>query len=189
MGFTHLSGIFMVITLIGYRGVGKSTIAPRLAARLGWNWVDADVEIEQRAGRSIAEIFQHEGEPGFRAREAGVLSELLARDRLVLAAGGGAILNPHTRQTIRNAGPAIWLTASLDSIFARVHGDATTAGRRPSLTGADPRTEIQTLLAARTPLYAETASQAIDTEGRSPELIVDEIILALPASVRHGSSH
>ena len=178
----------MVITLIGYRGVGKSTIAPRLATRLGWNWVDADVEIEQRAGRSIAEIFQHEGELGFRAREAGVLSELLARNRLVIAAGGGAILNSHTRQAIRSAGPAIWLTASLDSIFARVQGDATTAARRPALTGTDPRTEIELVLATRTPLYAEVATQTISTEAGSPEGIVDEIILALPAAIRTGSA-
>ena len=178
----------MTITLIGYRGVGKSTIAPLLAARLGWNWADADALIEQQAGRSIAEIFQQEGEPGFRAREAGVLSELLSQDRLIIAAGGGAILDAHTRVAIRQAGPAIWLTASLDSIFARIHGDSTTAGRRPSLTGADPRTEIETLLAQRTPLYAETATQTIDTEGRSPAAIVDEIMLALPRSITSGSS-
>ncbi len=76
----------MVITLIGYRGVGKSTVAPLLASRLGWNWIDADVEIEQRAGRSIAEIFAQEGEPGFRTRESGVLTDLLSRNHLVIAA-------------------------------------------------------------------------------------------------------
>ncbi len=177
----------MTITLIGYRGVGKSTIAPLLAARLGWNWADADALIEQQAGRSIAEIFATEGEPGFRVREAGVLSELLSQDRLVIAAGGGAILDPLSRQAIRAAGPAIWLTASLDSIFARIHGDSTSAARRPSLTGTDPRIEIETLLARRTPLYAETATQTIDTEGRSPTAIVDEILLALPRAIISGS--
>ncbi len=177
----------MTITLIGYRGVGKSTIAPLLAARLGWNWADADALIEQQAARTIAEIFAAEGESGFRMREAGVLSELLAQDRLVISAGGGAILDPHSRQAIRAAGPAIWLTASLDSIFARILGDSTTAARRPSLTGADPRTEIETLLARRTPLYAETATQMIDTEGRSPASIVDEILLALPRAIASGS--
>ena len=176
----------MVITLIGYRGVGKSTIAPRLADRLGWNWIDADVEIEQRVGRTIAEIFHQDGEPGFRALEAGVLLDLLSRDRLVIAAGGGAILNPHTREAIRAAGPAIWLTASLDSIYSRLHGDSTTATRRPSLTGADPRTEIETVLNARTPLYTETASLVVDTENRTPESILDEILLALPGSLTNG---
>jgi len=178
----------MVITLIGYRGVGKSTIAPRLAARLGWNWIDADAEIEQRAGRTIAEIFQQEAEAGFRVREASVLSDLLSRDRLIIAAGGGAILNPHSRETIRAAGPAVWLTAGLDSIFSRLQGDATTSIRRPSLTGTDARTEIETLLAARTPLYAETATLTINSERRSPEAIVDEIMLSLPRSLTSGGS-
>jgi shikimate kinase len=177
----------MVITLIGYRGVGKSTVAPLLASRLGWNWIDADVEIEQRAGRSIAEIFAQEGEPGFRTRESGVLTDLLSRNHLVIAAGGGAILDPHNRQAIRAAGPAVWLTASLDSIYHRIHGDATTAGRRPSLTGSDPRTEIETLLARRTPLYAETSSCVIDTEGRSPTAIVDEIVLHLKSRPDGGT--
>lgn len=178
----------MTITLIGYRGVGKSTIAPLLAWRLGWNWADADALIEQQAGRSIAEIFATEGETGFRVREAGVLSELLAQDCLVIAAGGGAILNPHTRETIRSAGPAVWLTASLDNIWARLQGDATTANRRPSLTGTDPRTEIESLLAVRTPLYAETATLTIDSERRSPEAIVDEIVLSLPRSLTSGGT-
>lgn len=176
----------MVITLIGYRGVGKSTIAPRLADRLGWNWIDADIEIEQRAGRTIVEIFQQAGEAGFRALEAGVLSDLLSRNRLVIAAGGGAILNPHTRETIRTAGPAIWLTATLDSIYSRLYGDSTTATRRPSLTGSDPRTEIETVLNARTPLYTETASLVVDTENRSLDSILDEIILSLPSSLTNG---
>ena len=137
-------------------------------------------------GCTIAEIFQQDGEPGFRALEAGVLLDLLSRDRLVIAAGGGAILNPHTREAIRAAGPAIWLTASLNSIYSRLHGDSTTATRRPSLTGADPRTEIETVLNARTPLYTETASLVVDTENRSPESILDEILLALPGSLTNG---
>ncbi len=178
----------MTITLIGYRGVGKSTIAPLLASRLGWNWADADALIEQGAGRSIAEIFQQEGEPGFRMREAGVFSELLTQDRLVIAAGGGAILDPQTRKAIRAAGPAIWLTASIDSILARIHADETTAARRPALSGADPRTEIEVQLAKRTPLYAETATQTIDTAGRSPASIVDEMMLTLPPTITSGSS-
>ena len=177
----------MVITLIGYRGVGKSTIAPLLATRLGWNWIDADVEIEQRAGRSISEIFELEGEPGFRSRESGVLGDLLARQHLVIAAGGGAILDPLNRAAIRAAGPAIWLTASLDSIHSRIHTDSTTATRRPSLTGQDPRQEIATLLARRTPFYEETAHLVVDTEGRNPASIIDEILLKLNSLPEWGT--
>lgn len=170
----------MALTLIGYRGVGKSTIAPLLASRLGWNWIDADVEIERRTGQTIAEIFATEGEVGFRAREAGVLSELLLQDRLVIAAGGGAILNPLTRESIRRSGLSVWLTASLDTIASRILNDASTASRRPSLTGTDPRTEIELLLAARAPMYEEAATITVQTEGRTLESIVDEIILSLP---------
>ncbi len=173
----------MVITLIGYRGTGKSTVAPLLAARLGWNSIDADIEIEQRYGQSIAEIFATEGEAGFRSREAAVMSDLLSRSQLVIAAGGGAILHSQTRQAIRAAGPAVWLTASLDTIVSRLAVDPTTTGRRPSLTEHDPRTEIAMVLATRTPLYAETASMTLDTEGRSAAAIVDEIVLALPRLV------
>ncbi|HEY2253705.1 MAG TPA: shikimate kinase, partial [Planctomycetaceae bacterium] len=82
----------MVITLIGYRGSGKTTVAQSLAARLGWSWIDADAVIEDAAGCTIKEIFAAEGESGFRDRERRALAELLTRDKLVLAAGGGAIL-------------------------------------------------------------------------------------------------
>lgn len=170
----------MALTLIGYRGTGKTTIAPLLAARLGWDWIDVDIEIERRTGRTISEIFASEGEPGFRAREAGILAELLLQKTLVIAAGGGAILNPQTRESIRHSGPAVWLTASLETIAQRILMDSTTHSRRPSLTGTDSRTEIEFLLAARAPMYAETARVTVDTEGRTPESIVDEIVLSLP---------
>ena len=102
----------MILTLIGTRGTGKSTVAPLLAERLGWDWIDADVELERRAGRSIREIFASDGEPVFRALERQNLLELLQRDRLVLAAGGGAILNADTRRDFRAAGPVVWLQAT-----------------------------------------------------------------------------
>ena len=87
----------MVITLIGYRGTGKSTLASPLAQRLGWDWIDADVELERRAGRSIQSIFATDGEPEFRRLERELLAELLLRDRLVIAAGGGAVNPPRMR--------------------------------------------------------------------------------------------
>src|SRR5512144_1080339 len=102
----------MIITLIGTRGTGKSTIAPLLAARLGWEWIDADIELERRAGKSIREIFATEGEPAFRTLERQTLVDLLKRDRLVIAAGGGAILNPDTRRDVQSAGPVVWLQAT-----------------------------------------------------------------------------
>ncbi|MCA9014200.1 MAG: AAA family ATPase, partial [Planctomycetaceae bacterium] len=96
-----------VITLIGYRGSGKSSVAEPLAERLGFSWIDADDEIERVAGKSIATIFAEEGEPRFRQVEREVMQDLLGRDKLIIAAGGGAILNAETRREMREAGPVI----------------------------------------------------------------------------------
>ncbi|AMV21872.1 shikimate kinase [Planctomyces sp. SH-PL14] len=179
----------MVITLIGYRGTGKSSVAPALAGRLGWTSIDADVEIEARAGCSIAEIFRTEGEPGFRSREREVLRELLGRPKLILAAGGGAILAPETRAAMREAGPVVWLEASVETILDRMNQDATTASRRPALTAeADPRAEILRLLAIRTPLYRETATLSVPTDGRPVHEIVEAILTTIPAQAAGGAA-
>jgi len=169
----------MRVTLIGYRGCGKSTLAPLLARHLGCDWVDADVVIEQQAGCTIKEIFAREGEPGFRQRESAVLRDLLQRDPLVIAAGGGAILNPDTRRLMRAAGPVIWLQAPLETLAARIAGDATTADRRPNLAGGGTA-EIAQMLTFREPLYRETATLAVDTGSRSPADLIDEILAHLP---------
>lgn len=171
----------MAVTLIGYRGCGKSTVAPALAERLGWPWFDADVELERRAGRSIREIFARDGEPFFRDLEQAVLADLLARGDVVVAAGGGAVLREANRATMRRAGPVFWLSATADVLFERIHGDPTTAARRPSLTGLDPREEILQLLSKREPLYRETATAVIDAGRRSVADIVAEILATLGA--------
>ena len=165
----------MVITLIGYRGTGKSKLAGPLAVRLGWDWIDADVELERRAGRSIQEIFATDGEPEFRRLERDLLAELLQRDRLVVAAGGGAILNEATRADMRRAGPVVWLQASAATIERRLATDPTTGQRRPNLTSTGGRTEIEWLLATREPLYRECATIVLDTENASTAELVDVI--------------
>jgi shikimate kinase len=172
----------MIITLIGYRGSGKSTVAPALAARLGWDWIDADVELERRAGRSIRDIFATDGEGEFRRREREVLVDLLRRTRFVLAAGGGAILNPETRRELRQAGPVIWLVASPETLAARLAADPTSATQRPSLTGRNRLDEIKDVLEQREPWYRETATLVVSTENRTMEEIVDEILLQLKES-------
>lgn len=179
----------MVVTLIGYRATGKTTVAPALAAcltawgrRVGPDWraIDADQEIERRAGRSIKEIFALEGEAGFRRREREELERLLAESNIVLSAGGGAVLDPATRAGMRRAGPVVWLQASVDLIVSRMQGDASTASRRPALTAeTDPRAEVVRLLAIREPLYAETATLTVATDGRTVDDIVDEISAGL----------
>jgi shikimate kinase len=166
----------MILTLIGYRATGKTTLARLLAERLKWDWIDADVEIERRAGKSIARIFAEQGEPVFRDIEAQVIADLCRRDRLVLAAGGGAPLRPESRQAMRKGGNVVWLTARPDTILARMSGDATTAARRPNLTGKDPLDEIIHVLERREPIYQESAHIVVDTEGKTPAELAADII-------------
>lgn len=158
----------MILTLIGYRGTGKTTLAEPLAARLGWVPVDVDVEIEGAAECSIREIFEEGGEEEFRRIERAVIADLVKQDRLVLAAGGGSILDRDTRRDFVAAGPVVWLKASADTIDRRLHGDVTTAERRPSLTAAGGRVEIEELLAVREPLYRETATLIVTTDRPLP---------------------
>ena len=169
----------MLLTLIGYRATGKTTLARLLAERLRWDWIDADVEIERRAGRSIAKIFAEQGEPAFRDLEAQVIADLCRRDRLVLAAGGGAPLRPESRRAMREAGLVVWLTARPETILARMTGDATTAARRPDLTDKGPLAEIVHLIEVRTPIYQESAHLELDTEGKTPDELVEAIIARL----------
>jgi shikimate kinase len=177
----------MILTLIGYRATGKSTLAQPLAERLGWSWVDADVELERRAGRTIREIFDTDGEPEFRRLERETLVDLLSQDRLVMAAGGGAVLNPDTRQEFKDAGPVVWLKASVATIEARLYGDETTADRRPNLTSSGGREEIERLLNEREPIYSDTATLTIQTDEPFPgqaeiptiDCLVDHVVAAL----------
>lgn len=170
-----------MLTLIGYRATGKTTIARLLAQRLGWEWIDADVEIERRAGKSIARIFAEDGEPAFRDLEVEVTRDLCQQPRLVLAAGGGAPMRAENREAMRAGGTVVWLKALPDTIHRRMTGDATTAGRRPDLTAQGGLAEIVQLLARREPIYQETVDFAVDTEDKTPEAITDEILERIPS--------
>jgi len=164
------------IFLIGYRGTGKSTVACLVADRLKWNSIDADDEIERRTGKSIADIFALQGEAAFRAVEASVVAELAERQNTVIALGGGAVLFAENRAVIRGKGPVIWLTASVDTIESRIVADASTAQRRPNLTAAGGRAEIEALLAAREPQYRECATLVVATDGKTSAKVADEIL-------------
>jgi len=169
----------MNLILIGYRATGKTTLASLLAGRLDYDWMDADVEIERRAGKSIAGIFADDGEPVFRDLEEEVIADLCGRDRLVLAAGGGAPMRETSRRAMRRAAKVVWLTATPETILARMTGDATTAGRRPNLTEKDPLEEIVDLLARRGPVYRESSHLIVDTENKTPDEITGEILRRL----------
>lgn len=166
--------------LIGPRGSGKSTVARLLAERLQMAWLDADAVLESRAGTTIRELFATEGEAGFRQREADLLAELCRLDRHVIATGGGVVLRPENRRQLRDAGFVVWLTADVDTLWQRIAGDQTTAGRRPNLTTGG-RAEVAQIVAARAPLYRECAHWTVDSTDRSPEEIVAAILAALAA--------
>lgn len=166
------------IVLIGYRGTGKTTVARLLAERLGRRWLDADVELEARAGKSIAQIFADDGEQAFRSLEAQVLAEALQGASLVIAAGGGVVLRDENRELLRRIGSVVWLEASPETLYDRIQADKTTSARRPNLTAAGGLAEVREMLARREPLYRECAKLRIDADRHSPEGVVDAIVAA-----------
>jgi shikimate kinase len=172
------SFIVMNLLLIGYRGTGKSSVARLVAERLGWRWLDADTELEQRARKSIAAIFHEDSENAFRDLESQVLAELVLLDRHVLALGGGVVLRAENRELITKAGGVIWLTADPETIQSRIASDPTTAARRPNLTASGGIEEIRALLVQREPLYRECATTVVDTTGRTLADVADEILVA-----------
>ncbi len=160
------------IFLVGLMGAGKTTIGRQLARKLGMRFVDSDHEIEARTGASIPWIFEIEGEASFRRREADMIRELSAQDGLVLATGGGAVLNPASRALLAERGTVVYLRASIGSILQRTAHDK----NRPLLQTADPRAKLEELLAQRDPLYREIADLVIDT-GRPNVQSMVQIIL------------
>jgi shikimate kinase len=145
-----------------------------LAARLAIPFVDADTEIEQAAGMTIAEIFEHHGEPYFRAGEARVIARLLDHGPQVLATGGGAYINRETRAAIYHKGVAIWLKAELEVLMKRIKR----RGDRPLLKSGDPAATLTALIAERYPIYAE-ADLTVLSRDVPHDTIVDEIVAAL----------
>jgi shikimate kinase len=164
------------IFLVGYRGAGKSTVARRLGERLGWDWLDADDFLEKKHGCSIREIFEAEGEAGFRDKESAALAELCGRQRLVIATGGGVVLREANRELLRRNSAVIWLQTDAATILARLRADPASAERRPPLTEHDPLEEIETLLAAREPFYRQCADLTVDAGRGSPEDVVVRIV-------------
>jgi shikimate kinase len=164
--------------LIGYRGCGKTSLGPLLAARLGRMFHDADVVLEAEAGVTIRDIFAAEGEAGFRDREAATLRKLAAGEPAVIATGGGSVLRLENRDLLRATGFVVWLKAPAEVLWGRITADPTTAARRPNLAGGG-FDEVVALLAAREPLYAATAHAVVDAT-RSPDEVAGDILSVLP---------
>ncbi len=164
-----------MLSLIGYRGCGKTTVARLLSKRLGVPALDADEYLEQRAGQTIREIFAAEGEAGFRNCESAVVQELTQRHGLIVAWGGGVILREANRIALRSAGKIVWLRARPETLLQRIEQDPSTGARRPNLTAAGGLEEIEKLLQLREPLYAAAADWIIEVDEATPSAIADEI--------------
>lgn len=147
------------IFLVGMMGAGKTTVGRQLAKRLGKTFYDADREIEARTGVSVAVIFDIEGEAGFRKREAEVIEQLTALDDIVLATGGGAVLDPRNREHMKSRGFVIYLHALPPVLWQRTRADKS----RPLLQGGDPRERLESLYTARDPLYRDVADLVVET--------------------------
>jgi len=157
--------------LVGPMGAGKSTIGRQLARALGLEFIDSDREIEIRTGVDIPLIFELEGESGFRRREHQVIELLTARKGIVLATGGGAVLDPENRKCLAARGKVIYLHTSVEQQLQRTAHDRS----RPLLQTEDPRQTLETLLATRDPLYREVADWVIETDGCRVRDVVQEI--------------
>jgi shikimate kinase len=157
--------------LTGPMGAGKSTIGRQLSKQLDLPFHDSDHEIEQRTGVDIPLIFELEGEGGFRKRESAVIDELTRLPNIILATGGGAILDPLNRQHLAERGKVIYLHASVDQQLKRTGRDR----NRPLLQTADPRGRLLELMAEREPLYREIADLVINTDGKRVQDVVQQI--------------
>ncbi len=164
------------VFLIGARGSGKTTAGRFVAERLGWQMIDADEEIERRAGRSIREIFDQEGESGFRQRETEVLRKIASIPNCVIATGGGAVIRPENRDLMRRSGLVVWLTADPEILWQRMQSDPRSSHQRPALTALDGLNEMRTIVAQRREWYAQCADLTIDTSGRSPQDVAQMIL-------------
>lgn len=176
------------LTLIGYRGTGKSTVARLVAGRLGCGWSDADVLFEQEMGTSITDYFRDHGEESFRTIEAEILRRLLEGHVDVVATGGGVVLRESNRRLLREFGrPVFWLDASPAVIQERLAADPATTAARPALSAAGVLEEVTAVLAAREPLYAASADVRIDAEA-TPQVVAERVVDALAGLERPGGA-
>lgn len=166
----------MNLVMIGYRCTGKSTVGRELARRLAMDFVDTDEMIEARHGLSIADLWRRLGESVFRELESHVITEVSRMDNTVISAGGGAVVRYKNLRNLRRTGRLVWLQADVDTILARLEHDTDTAMRRPRFTGRALRDEVEQMLACRRPYYRCAADLLIDTSGRTPGNVLDDLL-------------
>lgn len=159
------------IIFVGPMGAGKTTIGRQLAKALGRKFYDSDKEIEKRTGATIPLIFELEKEEGFRKRESAIIRELADMQDIVMATGGGAVLDSENREILRRQGFVIYLCAPVEQLIRRTARDK----NRPLLQTENPEKTIRELLKVRDPLYREVASYIMETEGCSVTQVVSKL--------------
>ncbi len=168
------------IFLVGLMGAGKTTVARQLARRLGKTFYDTDHEIERRTGVRVQVIFEIEGEPGFRAREAQMVERLTALEDVVLGTGGGVVLKAENRAVLCARGFVVYLRAHPRDLYLRTRHDKS----RPLLATDDPLARLEELHRIRDPLYAEVADLTVDTGRQSVGTLVDQLLKRLPEACK-----
>mgnify|MGYP000141458756 CR=1 FL=1 len=171
------------IALIGLMGVGKSTVGRRLARRLGVPFADGDTEIEEAAGMTVSDIFSLYGEGEFRAGEARVMKRLVEGPPIVLATGGGAVMNAETRALLKEKALTVWMRADLKVVAERVRRRDT----RPLLRGRDPLETLKQMAEVRYPIYA-FADVTVEVGAGAHAQAVDAIIRAIAEHQRGAST-
>jgi shikimate kinase len=166
----------MNLVLIGFRGAGKSTVGRRIAGRLGREFIDTDDLVEKREVRSIREIVHTSGWNHFRAVEKKVIAELAAGDGLVIAPGGGAVVDQENVARLKRNGWMLWLKADPEVLLSRLDLGRADANRRPSLTGKGTLEELREVLGGRESLYEGAADVTIDTTKMSEDEVVTRIL-------------
>ncbi len=164
------------VILIGFRCCGKTTIGERLAKRLNWKFLDLDVEIQRKEGKTIKEMVKEKGWNYFRTIEKRELQALLCLKNIVVALGGGAVIHEEEMKRLKEGSFVVWLYAEPEVILKRLMEDKKTESQRPALTQKTPEEEITEILKQRTPLYQRFSHIKFDTGKHSPEEIVEKIL-------------
>jgi shikimate kinase len=175
----------MNLVLIGYRGSGKSAVGRRLADRLKMKFVDTDDLIEERQGIAITDIVKSHGWGHFRKLEASIIKEISNGNHLIIAPGGGAVLDADNVEALRRNGTIIWLRADRQILLKRINQDQGTDTRRPTLTGKGTSEEIKEVMSLREPIYERASEIQIDTSTLDVEGVVERILAIVDEKVKN----
>lgn len=173
----------MNLFLTGYRGSGKSTVAPLVAQQLDWQFIDSDDVIEESTKLSISQIFAEQGETAFRALETEAISKIVETGNQVVSLGGGAPIFEANRELMAESGKVVFLSAPAELLWKRIAGDDGTESRRPDLTDQGGMAEVKSVLATRQPVYEACADCMIKVGDLSPQEISDRIVKWFRSSI------